>query len=89
MARSYTSSVSPKGQITLPAEIRRELGLKPRDRVEIVLEDGMAKVRPRRSRLLEFYGAAGRLRRPMEWNEVTQTVWDEAAEHTAREGLEE
>jgi AbrB family looped-hinge helix DNA binding protein len=29
----FTSSVSPKGQVTLPQKFRERLGIKPRDRV--------------------------------------------------------
>jgi len=40
-----TAAVSEKGQITLPIEIRRKLGLKPRSRVEFQLRDGEVVLR--------------------------------------------
>jgi AbrB family looped-hinge helix DNA binding protein len=51
------SSVSPKGQITLPAEIRRALGIKPKDKVAISLQDGEVRVTPARY-TLESVGAS-------------------------------
>jgi len=37
-----TSTISTKGQITLPARMRKQLGMKPRDRVAIdVIEDAI------------------------------------------------
>jgi AbrB family looped-hinge helix DNA binding protein len=60
MIRRYSSSVSPKGQITLPIEIRRELDIDPRDRVDIQLVDGQIRVIPRRYTVRSAAGAAGR-----------------------------
>jgi antitoxin PrlF len=44
-----SSTISSKGQITIPQEIRRRLGLEPGDRVEFVMEEGRTIVRPARS----------------------------------------
>jgi len=41
--------VSEKGQITLPAVIRRKLGIRPQSRVEIVVRDGEIAIRPLKS----------------------------------------
>ena len=41
-----TSTLSSKGQITLPLEVRHRLGLKQGDRVEFVFEEGRTIVRP-------------------------------------------
>jgi len=38
MKRS-TSTISSKGQVTVPQEIRKRLGLEPGDRVEFVAEE--------------------------------------------------
>jgi AbrB family looped-hinge helix DNA binding protein len=42
---SYTSRVTSKGQITIPQEIRRRLGLREGDQVEFVTEDRRTTVR--------------------------------------------
>ena len=44
MGRS--STISSKGQITVPLEIRNRLGLKTGDRVEFVLDEGRTTIRP-------------------------------------------
>ncbi len=85
--RRYYSSVSPKGQITLPAEVRRLLGIKPRDQVSISLEGGAVKVSPVRSRLLEHFQRAGALAHPLEWRQVVETAAEDHAEEVAKEGL--
>jgi AbrB family looped-hinge helix DNA binding protein len=43
------STITSKGQITIPAEVRRRLGLKQGDRVSFVLEDGHAIMKPKGS----------------------------------------
>jgi antitoxin PrlF len=44
-----SSTISSKGQITVPQEIRKRLGLEPGDRVEFVVEEGRTVLRPARS----------------------------------------
>ena len=46
MVRS--SVVSTKGQVTIPRDIRRRLGLKVGDRVEFVVEGDRTTIRPAR-----------------------------------------
>jgi antitoxin PrlF len=41
-----SSTISSKGQITVPLEIRRRLGLKEGDRVEFVVEGERTIIRP-------------------------------------------
>ena len=40
------STISTKGQITLPAALRRQLGIKPHDRVVVELENGAIVIKP-------------------------------------------
>jgi AbrB family looped-hinge helix DNA binding protein len=41
------SKLTSKGQITIPKEVRDQLGLRPGDEVEFVPEDGSYRVRKR------------------------------------------
>lgn len=41
-----TTVLTRKGQITIPAEIRRALALEEGDRVAVILEDGQARLVP-------------------------------------------
>jgi AbrB family looped-hinge helix DNA binding protein len=38
--------ITSKGQVTIPQQVRRELGLEPGDEVEIVVQDGIATIVP-------------------------------------------
>ena len=41
-----SSTISSKGQVTVPVEVRHRLGLKAGDRVEFHFEDGKTVLRP-------------------------------------------
>ena len=45
----YSSTISSKGQVTVPQEIRSRLGLSAGDRVEFVIEGKRTVIRPSRS----------------------------------------
>ncbi|MGO9648608.1 Transcriptional regulator, AbrB family [Candidatus Sulfotelmatobacter sp. SbA7] len=45
----YSSTISTKGQVTVPQEIRNRLGLAAGDRVEFVVEGERTVIRPSRS----------------------------------------
>ena len=55
--RSLESRLTQKGQVTIPAEIRARLGLKPRDRVRFEIEGEVIVIKPATSTLLAGYGA--------------------------------
>ncbi|MGH7481440.1 MAG: AbrB/MazE/SpoVT family DNA-binding domain-containing protein [Longimicrobiales bacterium] len=38
--------ITGKGQITIPQQVRRELGLEPGDEVDVVVQDGVARIVP-------------------------------------------
>jgi AbrB family looped-hinge helix DNA binding protein len=42
-----SSTISSKGQVTVPIEVRHRLGLKAGDRVEFHFEDGRTVLRPK------------------------------------------
>jgi AbrB family looped-hinge helix DNA binding protein len=48
--------ITSKGQVTIPQQVRRELGLEPGDEVDIVVRDGAATIVP-------AHGPSGRGRR--------------------------
>jgi len=54
-----SSTLSSKGQITVPQEIRNRLGLSTGDRVEFVVEDDRTVIRPIRSAPNPFAKYAG------------------------------
>jgi antitoxin PrlF len=64
MSQSNTapsSTVSSKGQVTVPLEVRRRLGLREGDRVEFVNEGGRTVLRPSRPEENPFEAFVGAL----------------------------
>ena len=54
-----SSTISSKGQITIPQEVRNRLGLSAGDRVEFVVEGERTVIRPLRPRSNPFEKYAG------------------------------
>src|SRR6266704_3505732 len=80
------SSVSPKGQITIPAEMRRELGIKPKDKVALSLENGQLTVVPARPHLDAVYRSVPALKHGVADEEMARIAAEEHALHVAEEG---
>ncbi len=55
--RELETTITQKGQVTIPAEIRSRLGLKPRDRVRFEVQGNVVTLRPAPSKVLRWYGS--------------------------------
>lgn len=82
----FESRVGQKGQITLPAEIRHQLGIKPKDTVRIVPTKGSVKIERAESKLLKGFGAVTPHNRPENWRAVREEVEEGIAAEVIREG---
>lgn len=51
-----TSSVTTKGQVTIPAELREKLGIKPGDKVSFIAEDDHILVRRQDTAVESLFG---------------------------------
>ena len=84
--KEFLSSVSSKGQITLPAELRGRLGLKAKDKVAIhIAEEGIV-VRPAQLDLKAGFQSIPALKPSRSLEEMTEIAAEEHAEEAAREG---
>ena len=54
-----SSTISSKGQVTVPIEVRHRLGLKAGDRVEFIFEDGRTVLRPAQTEKNPFAAYVG------------------------------
>src|SRR5262245_25527364 len=79
------SSVSPKGQVTIPADIRRMLGVKPRDLVAFSVEDGRVQLVAVRSALDAVFRSVPALDRPRSDGEIEALIAEEHARHVVSE----
>ncbi|MYB77316.1 MAG: AbrB/MazE/SpoVT family DNA-binding domain-containing protein [Chloroflexi bacterium] len=67
--RVYETRVTQKGQVTVPAEIRKELGIKPRDFVRFEFTPDGVRLLPVPSRVDRYFGAAASSRKALTWRE--------------------
>lgn len=84
--RALETSLTQKGQVTIPVEIRSRLGLKPKDKVVFELEGEVVKLRPAVSRVAAGYGAVTPRRQPEDWRKVREAIEEAMAEEVAGEG---
>lgn len=80
-----TSRITSKGQVTIPAEIREELGLKPRDSVQFSREGGRVFIEPFESQLLRSYRSIPALDPPMTDRELREAFEQDVADEVANE----
>ncbi len=83
------TTVTERGQVTLPAEVRRLLGVKAKDKVIFSIEDGEVRVLPMEFTLETAYGSVKPKNRPEDFKELSRIAWVEKAEETLREMRQE
>jgi antitoxin PrlF len=82
-----SSRISSKGQVTVPLEIRKRLGVKAGDRVEFVDEGGRTVIRPERAPenpFLKYVGALPAFSSIGEINAWVRSLRDEKIEKRRR-----
>ncbi len=83
----FFSSVSSKGQVTVPQEVRRLLKLRPGDRVEFRVEGGRVLIEQAKSALAEHFQSIPALQNPLSDEEAIRVATDEHADAATQEGL--
>jgi AbrB family looped-hinge helix DNA binding protein len=80
------AQVSDKGQITLPAKVRKSLGIRARSKMDVRVEGNEVVLRPVKS-VMELSGvlherAKGK---PTDWETIRQQTTDAVAQEVANE----
>lgn len=86
--RELVSTVTSKGQVTIPVEIRRRLGVVPADKVAfVVTDDGRVEVRPVRFTLESVFGSVPPLpgRDSADFRDQIEDAMEEEAERIVRD----
>jgi antitoxin PrlF len=80
------ATITSKGQVTIPAGVRKRLGLKTHDKIAFVVgKQGEVQLQvPKYPTLSSLRGAAGELAKPLSWKEMLAIAREDhlAAEHT-------
>ena len=78
-SKAIVSKLSSKGQVTIPAEVRRHLGIRANEHIVFVIEGG-GQVRlagPQFPTVASLAGAAGSLDQPRSWPEMRRIAQDD------------
>jgi antitoxin PrlF len=85
MMREFITTVTQRGQVTIPAEVRRLLGAKPRDKIAFRVEGDTVRLVPVEFTLEQVFGSVTPLQRPENFDELSRRAKDEKAKQTVRE----
>jgi len=81
---TYTVTVTSQGQITIPAEIRRELGLDENKKAFVEIEDKKMVLRPSTD-ILELEGILkDKVKKKVPYKKIREAFGDYLAKHAAR-----
>lgn len=80
--KEIVSPVTRKGQVTIPLEVRRRLGVGAPDRVAFVVEEDGVRLKPATTTLASLYGSVPAL--PNESTDLEREIDAAMAEEAAR-----
>src|SRR5947208_15180430 len=77
--KEIISTITSKGRVTIPAEVRNYLGLKTNDKVAFVIDsEGTVQLRvPRYPTIASLRGAAGSLNEPLSWQQMQKIAHED------------
>ena len=84
--REITATTTLRNQVTIPAEVRRLLRLKPRDKVTFTIDDtGNVHLAAASFTLESAFGSVRPSQRPEDFEAISRMAKDAKAEKTAHE----
>lgn len=77
--KEIISTITSKGQVTIPAEVRKYLGIKTNDKIAFVIDsEGTVRIRvPRYPNIASLRGAAGSLKKPLSWQQMQEIAQED------------
>ena len=79
----YIMRVTRKGQVTIPAPIRKLLGVELNEQVAFTVEEGEVKLQPAEATLEAAYGAVEPLSRAEDFERISQIAHEDQAQRAA------
>lgn len=80
--RTVVSTITTRGQVTIPAEVRRHLGVGEHDQVAFVIEDDQVRLQPVEFTLNSAFGSVEPANRPEDFEVLTRNAKEERAART-------
>ncbi len=77
--KEIISTITSKGQVTIPAEVRKYLGVKTNDKIAFVIDaEGTVRLKvPRYPDIASLRGAAGSLNKPLNWQQMQEIAYED------------
>jgi AbrB family looped-hinge helix DNA binding protein len=75
--KEIVTSLTQRGQVTVPAEVRRLLGLKPRDKVTFAIDNDQVRLVPATFTLESAYGSVTPQNRPEDFKALGRIAREE------------
>jgi AbrB family looped-hinge helix DNA binding protein len=82
--REFTTTVTERGQVTVPAEVRRLLGIKPRSKLTFRIEGDEVHLLPAAFTLASTFGSVKPINRPEDFEKMIREAKEEHAVRTMR-----
>lgn len=84
MDKAFTASVTQRGQVTIPAEVMRLLGVKPREKVVFEVHGNRVELMPARFTVETLAGSVQPIRDPADLDEQVRQAKEERAARLVR-----
>jgi AbrB family looped-hinge helix DNA binding protein len=80
--KEIISTITSKGQVTIPVEVRRYLGVTTNDKIAFVIDpEGVVRLTvPRYPNVVALRGAAGKLEKQLSWKQMRQIAHEDRLE---------
>jgi AbrB family looped-hinge helix DNA binding protein len=78
--RQIWASVTDRGQVTIPSEVRKHLGIEKREKIIFAIEDGTVVLKKPRFTVETAAGSVPPLKPAKDWQQVEREVKEEIAE---------
>jgi AbrB family looped-hinge helix DNA binding protein len=80
LMKEIATTITQRGQITLPVEVQRLLGVRPKDKVAFEIDDGQVRLVPARYTLESAMGSVGPPTATEDFKRISREVREEQAE---------
>jgi AbrB family looped-hinge helix DNA binding protein len=80
----YVTTLTKRGQVTLPARVRKLLGAKPKDKITFTVHGDQISLSQAKFTLESAFGSVRPSNRPEDFREISRQVKEDKAERTAR-----
>ncbi len=83
--KELLATLTQRSQVTVPAEVRRVLGIGPRDKVAFQIEDDQVRLAPAKFTLETAFGSVKPRHKPEDFDKAIREAMEQHADEVVRE----